>query len=56
MEARGKNLLVHFAGGFSLHVHLKMNGRIRIYPRATAPKTAMSAASATMPTHNCALS
>jgi endonuclease-8 len=29
-EARGKNLLVHFASGVSLHVHLKMNGRIRI--------------------------
>ncbi|MGC4066636.1 MAG: DNA-formamidopyrimidine glycosylase family protein [Polyangiaceae bacterium] len=28
VEARGKNLLVHFAGGLSLHVHLKMNGRI----------------------------
>jgi endonuclease-8 len=28
VEARGKNLLVHFEGGFSLHVHLMMNGRI----------------------------
>jgi len=28
VEARGKNLLVHFEGGFSLHVHLKMWGRI----------------------------
>ena len=28
VEARGKNLLVHFIGGLSLHVHLKMNGRI----------------------------
>jgi endonuclease-8 len=26
VEARGKNLLVHIDGGFSLHVHLKMNG------------------------------
>lgn len=26
VEARGKNLLVHFEGGVSLHVHLKMNG------------------------------
>ncbi len=33
VEARGKNLLVHFEGGFSLHVHLKMNGRVAIYPR-----------------------
>jgi endonuclease-8 len=33
VEARGKNLLVHFDGGLSLHVHLKMNGRVRIYPR-----------------------
>jgi endonuclease-8 len=31
VEARGKNLLVHFAGGLSLHVHLKMNGRIFVY-------------------------
>ncbi|HMA91661.1 MAG TPA: DNA-formamidopyrimidine glycosylase family protein [Polyangiaceae bacterium] len=31
VEARGKNLLVHFEGGFSLHVHLKMNGRILVY-------------------------
>jgi endonuclease-8 len=30
VEARGKNLLVHFEGGFSLHVHLMMNGRISI--------------------------
>lgn len=28
VEARGKNLLLHFDGGFSLHVHLKMTGRI----------------------------
>lgn len=28
VEARGKNLLVHFAVGFALHVHLKMNGRV----------------------------
>ncbi|HTU58317.1 MAG TPA: DNA-formamidopyrimidine glycosylase family protein, partial [Polyangiales bacterium] len=31
VEARGKNLLVHFEGGLSLHVHLKMNGRILLY-------------------------
>jgi endonuclease-8 len=34
VEARGKNLLVHFEGGLSLHVHLKMWGRIFIKPRA----------------------
>src|SRR4051812_28659391 len=50
VEARGKNLLVHFALGWSLHVHLKMNGRVRLYPRATAPKTAMSAASVVLET------
>lgn len=31
VEARGKNLLVHFEAGMSLHVHLKMNGRIFVY-------------------------
>jgi endonuclease-8 len=36
VEARGKNLLVHFAGGLSLHVHLKMQGRIFIAPLARA--------------------
>jgi endonuclease-8 len=36
VEARGKNLLVHFAGGLSLHVHLKMQGRIFITPLARA--------------------
>ncbi len=34
VEARGKNLLVHFAGGFALHVHLKMNGRALLEERA----------------------
>jgi endonuclease-8 len=33
VEARGKNLLVHFEGGISLHVHLKMNGRVFVYPQ-----------------------
>ena len=33
VEARGKNLLVHFEGGLTLHVHLKMNGRVAVYPR-----------------------
>src|ERR1700712_1239784 len=50
VEARGKNLLVHFSVGWSLHVHLKMNGRIRLYARATAPKVALSAASVVLET------
>ena len=33
VEARGKNLLVHFAGGTSLHVHLKMLGRVGVFAR-----------------------
>jgi endonuclease-8 len=32
VEARGKNLLVHFEGDVSLHVHLKMNGWISVHP------------------------
>jgi endonuclease VIII len=36
VEARGKNLLVHFASGISLHVHLKMWGRVFIWPLARA--------------------
>jgi endonuclease VIII len=36
VEARGKNLLVHFAGGLSLHVHLKMNGQVFVYRQAEA--------------------
>jgi endonuclease-8 len=50
VEARGKNLLVHFAAGWSLHVHLKMNGRVRIYPRATAPRIPLAATSAVLDT------
>ncbi|MET0286198.1 MAG: DNA-formamidopyrimidine glycosylase family protein [Polyangiales bacterium] len=50
VEARGKNLLVHFAAGWSLHVHLKMNGRVRIYPRATAPRVPMNATSVVLDT------
>jgi endonuclease-8 len=50
VEARGKNLLVHFAAGWSLHVHLKMNGRVRIYPRETAPKVPLNATSAVLDT------
>ena len=30
VEARGKNLLVHFSTGHSLHVHLKMRGRVDV--------------------------
>lgn len=29
VEARGKNLLIHFEGGLAVHVHLKMHGRVR---------------------------
>ena len=50
VEARGKNLLVHFAVGWSLHVHLKMNGRVRLYPRASTTKVALSAASVVLET------
>ncbi len=35
-EARGKNLLVHFDNGLSLHVHLKMWGRIFVWPLSQA--------------------
>lgn len=37
VEARGKNLLLHFEGGLSLHVHLKMKGRIQLVRLAEAP-------------------
>lgn len=40
VEARGKNLLVHFEGDFSLHVHLKMLGRIYISSRSPASSAA----------------
>lgn len=50
VEARGKNLLVHFSAGWSLHVHLKMNGSVRIYPKATAPRVPMNATSAVLDT------
>lgn len=40
VEARGKNLLVHFEGGMSLHVHLKMWGRIFIRPLGDRPPAA----------------
>lgn len=35
---------------WSLHVHLKMNGRVRIYGRRTAPPVALSRASAVLET------
>lgn len=34
-EARGKNLLLHFSGGETLHSHLRMDGRWRL--RAVSP-------------------
>lgn len=34
VEARGKNLLVHFEGEIALHVHLKMNGWIAAHPQS----------------------
>lgn len=42
VEARGKNLLVHFASSdpkraYSLHVHLAMRGRVELVARAAAP-------------------
>jgi endonuclease-8 len=40
VEARGKNLLVHFDGGVSLHFHLKMWGRAFIWPLPTARQSA----------------
>jgi endonuclease-8 len=33
VEARGKNLLVRFGNELCLHVHLKMNGRVRVFDR-----------------------
>jgi endonuclease-8 len=32
VEARGKNLLIHFSIGLSLHTHLQMNGSWRVVP------------------------
>jgi endonuclease-8 len=42
VEARGKNLLVHFSSGEAkadrtLHVHLAMRGRVELGPRGTVP-------------------
>jgi endonuclease VIII len=50
VEARGKNLLIHFEAPWSLHVHLKMNGRVLVYALATAPKVAMSSAAVILET------
>jgi endonuclease-8 len=36
VEARGKNLLVHFDNELSLHVHLKMLGRVFVQERRAA--------------------
>jgi endonuclease-8 len=33
VEARGKNLLIHFSSGLSLHTHLQMHGSWRVVPR-----------------------
>jgi endonuclease-8 len=50
VEARGKNLLIHIAPEWTLHVHLKMNGTVRLYPLASAPAVALSAASLVLET------
>ncbi len=36
IEARGKNLLVHFSADRTLHVHLMMRGRVELVPIARA--------------------
>jgi endonuclease-8 len=50
VEARGKNLLIGFARGFSLHIHLKMHGRISVGPASTAPDPSGHRASAIIDT------
>ena len=42
--------MIHLAPEWSLHVHLKMNGRVRLYPLASAPKVALAAASMVLET------
>lgn len=37
VEARGKNLLVHFSADRSLHVHLAMRGRVELAPKSARP-------------------
>ncbi len=36
IEARGKNLLIHFEGGVVLHTHMKMKGAWRVFARGAA--------------------
>jgi endonuclease-8 len=50
VEARGKNLLIGFARGYSLHVHLKMNGRIVVRPASDGPEPSAHRASAVIDT------
>jgi endonuclease-8 len=50
VEARGKNLLVHFAAGFALHVHLKMNGSVRLERRDDTKRVNTSRAVAVLDT------
>ncbi|MET0344239.1 MAG: DNA-formamidopyrimidine glycosylase family protein [Polyangiales bacterium] len=51
VEARGKNLLIGVGSQWTLHVHLKMNGRVRLYALASdPPPVAMSAASLVLET------
>ena len=45
VASRGKNLLVRFDDGRTLHVHLKMLGRVRMTPRALAASRAAYRAS-----------
>jgi endonuclease VIII len=40
VEARGKHLLIHISGGWSLHIHLGMNGRVtRRHVREAPPRS-----------------
>jgi endonuclease-8 len=50
VEARGKNLLIHLDPTWSLHVHLKMNGRVRLFALTSAPKVALSHAALVLET------
>jgi endonuclease-8 len=50
VEARGKNLLVRFANDLCLHVHLKMNGRVRLFDRDPAKTWAPAGAVAMLDT------
>jgi endonuclease VIII len=44
VEARGKNLLVHFDNGYALHVHLGMHGSVRATPSQGPARLAPSVA------------